>query len=249
MKNRRRADPAVKRLKHRKMPMIAGRFVTVLMGGVLLLGAMLWINDRMVVRSWHIDGDPMLSHAVDAALQSMSMKDLVDTDVDQLAQVWLQNMADMERVDVMRILPDKLNIRVYARVPVALWQDARGHLHLFDRQGEVYRLLGEKESPDLPLLRVSKEDLPAAHRLLKRLQQQKLVAWSSLSEVRSGEQYWQLYFSKGASWMLPFGKEDQVMKQVVTLLKQPRWRDRQWKVDARLSSRWFIRPARHGGVI
>jgi len=99
------------------------------------------------------------------------------------------------------------------------------------------------------LLRVARDQLAHTHRLMQLIRAQQIVAPQLLSEIQMGDGYWKVYFSKGVAWKLPFGEEQVAITRISKLMKQPRWANRGWRIDARMESRWFIRPARHGGVI
>jgi len=247
--NQHRIDPAVQKEARRRSLKRIGR---VLMFGVLvsvMTTSVVWLNQKWSVGSWEIEADVLLKAAIEAQLQAMPNRDFLSTRPDLLRELWLQRIPDLADVRITRILPDKLRIQADARVPVALWQDRQSHLHLFDRHGNVYRLLKKGESPDLPLLRIPEEQLGAARKIIGALAQRDVQKLSGLSEIRAGSRHWQIYFSRGVTWLIPQGDEGSMIKRIKSLLKQPRWRNRYWRVDARLASRWFIRPAGHGGVI
>lgn len=247
--NHRRIDPEVikaKRMRH--VARIGKVFAIAALAGSTVFAAW-WLNSAMTVTHWQIEGDVQLKHAIEDQLQTMENRDFLHTRPDILGAAWMKQMPDMDSVQISRLLPDSLKIRAVARVPAALWQDEKSALQLFDNKGNVYRSLHRGESPDLPLLRVSRDQLAEAHQLLNLLQNQDVMSISSLSEIRAGSRYWQIYFSKGVTWKLPFGQERESIAQLSTLLKQPRWSKRNWQIDARLQTRWFIRPAKYGGVI
>lgn len=247
--NHRRIDPEV--VKARRMR-TAGRLgkmfaLIALIGSTLFAGW--WLNGAMSVAKWQIEGDSQLKVAIDEQLQAMDKRDFVSTRPEALGELWMQRLPDMDSVQISRVLPDALHIRAVARVPAALWQDEKSQLQLFDNKGNAYRVLHRGESPDLPLLRVSRAQLPQAHQLLELLRRQDITDIAELSEIRAASRYWQIYFSKGVTWKLPFGQEQSAMAQLSDLLKQPRWSNRYWQIDARLQTRWFVRPAKYGGVI
>ena len=247
--NQRRTDPNV--LKAKRMQRIAsiGKLfmLLALVGGTLFSGW--WMNRAMSVEKWQIEGDAQLKRAIDERLQEMKNRDFLSTRPETLRQIWMQQLPDMASVQITRQLPDTLQIRLLARVPAALWQDEKGQLQLFDDQGNVYRTLRRGESPDLPLLRITRDQLPGAYQLLAVLNNQNVVNVANLSEIRASSRSWQIYFSKGVIWKLPVGDEQAAVTKLAGLLTQPRWSNRNWRVDARLQTRWFIRPAKYGGVI
>jgi len=224
-----------------------GRALSLVVVLAALGSSALWLNEKWSTRVWEVSADEPIKVAIEAQLAAMPNKDFISMRPDRLRQQWLQSIPDLEAVRISRILPDRMRIQADARVPTALWQDEQGQLHLFDELGVAYRLLSKGESPDLPLLRVNQEQLPQAKRMLDAIAHDNKLA--SLSEIRASNQYWQIYFSRGVSWLIPQSNEVQVINHINRFMQQPRWHQRHWRVDARLQSRWFIRPAGQGGVI
>ena len=246
--HRRIAPEVVKANRMRVVGRVSKAFALVALTATTLFTGW-WLNGAMTVVNWQIEGETALKQAIAEQLEAMEVRDFMHTRPDQLRESWMKSMPDMAAVQITRQLPDSLKIKAVARVPVALWQDEKSQLHLFDNRGNAYRTLRRGESPDLPLLRVSREQLGEVYRLLELLRSQDVVTASALSEIRAGSRFWQIYFSKGVAWKLPFGQEQSSIAQLSTILKQPRWRNRNWQIDARLQTRWFIRPAKYGGVI
>ena len=245
--NQRRVAPEILKAARRQR---LERLAKLSLLGCLLLavaGGGWWLNQTMSVRQWKIEGDAGLKQAIEAQLAAMPVKDFLHTRPSLLRQQWLDAIPDMAEVRITRILPDALHIQAEPRQPVALWQSAAGSIHLLDGEGEAYRPINEGESPDMPLLRVEAAKLASACQLLAELK--RVGKREQLSEIRSGGEYWQVYFVRGEKWLLPQGAEEAVVHRLTTLLKKPRWQSRHWRVDARSSSRWFIRPARQGGII
>jgi len=247
--NQHRIDPAVQKEARRRSLKRIGRILVFGMLVSVMATSAIWLNQKWSIGSWEIRADAPLKTAIKAQLEAMPNRDFLSTRPDFLRELWLQRIPDLADVHITRILPDKLRIQADARVPVALWQDGQSRLHLFDRHGNVYRLLKKGESPDLPLLRIPEEQLGAARKMMVALARHDVQKLSELSEIRAGSRHWQIYFSRGATWLIPQGNEGSMMKRINSLLNQSRWRNRYWRVDARLASRWFIRPAGHGGVI
>jgi len=247
--NQRRADPAMqKQARHRSLKRI-GRFIAFGMIATLTTVSAMWLNQKWSVQHWDIRAEAPIKHAIEAQLKAMPSRDFINTRPDLLRQQWLQRIPDLAAVRITRILPDSLQIQADARVPAALWQDEQSRLHLFDAQGHAYRLLRKGESPDLPLLRMPETQLAAAHRMLATMAREDIKQLETLSEIRAGNRHWQIYFSRGVTWLIPRSNEGLAIHHITSLLKQSRWKNRRWRVDARLASRWFIRPAGHGGVI
>ena len=208
-----------------------------------------WLNENMSVRQWEIDADPILKQAINEQLEAMPSHDFIHTQPFLLRQQWLAKVPDMAEVQISRILPDSLHIKAQLRVPMALWQDENNEIHLLDDHAIAYRLLRKGESPDLPLLRIDTENRSSAFKLLLSLQQHATTKMTVLSEIRTSGQNWQINFSRGESWLLPQGGEVSAIRRLTSLLKEPRWQHRNWRIDARAELRWFIRPAKHGGII
>ena len=247
--NQRRIKPEEIQLARSKLrKRLARMFIFCLMLSATLSGGW-WLNENMSVRQWKIDASPMLKHAIKEQLEAMPSHDFFHTQPFLLRQQWLAKIPDMAEVQVSRILPDSLHIQAQPRVPMALWQDENNVIYLLDSHAVAYRPLRKGESPDLPLLRIDRDKLASAFSLLLSLQQFDAAKMADMSEIRASVQNWQVYFSRGESWLLPQGSEHSVIRRLTRILKEPRWQYRSWRVDARAQSRWFIRPARHGGII
>jgi len=247
--NQRRIDPEARKQSRRHRLKQLGRGLLFGSCMLALVACSVWLNQQWSVEHWEIKAEAPIKAAIEAQLKAMPNRDFLHTRPDILRQTWLQQIPDMAAVRISRVLPDALFIQADARVPTALWQDEQNQLHLFDDQGNAYRLLHEGESPDLPLLRVGAEQLVAAQQMLTALALHDEQQLPVLSEIRVSGGHWKLYFSHGVSWLIPRGQEIAVIDRIKSLMKQKRWQHRYWRVDARLASRWFIRPAGHGGVI
>jgi len=247
--NQHRIDPAAKRAEHSLMLARTGRILVVLFMLAGFAGGGWWLNRTFSVSEWSVTAPAPIKQAIENSMRAMAERDFLHTRPASLRQQWLEQIPDMEDVQIVRQLPHAIQITAVARKPAALWQDEQNRLHLFDSTGHAYRLLGKGESPDLPLLRVREEQLPAIHRLLQALAGQQVHKLSELSEIHAGSNDWKLYFSRGATWILPQQSEQQTIQFMAALLSQPRWRQGQWSVDTRIQSRWFIRPAGRGGII
>jgi len=247
--NQRRIDPAMKQQSQRRSLQRMGRTLMLLALVAITVSSALWLNQKWSTTHWEISANAPIKTAIEAQLAAMPNKDFINMRPDHLRQQWLQNIPDLEAVRITRILPDHLHIEADARIPTALWQDEQGQLHLFDEHGVAYRQLNQGESPDLPLLRVNRDQLPQVQAMMIALGKQDTQRLVDLSEIRAANQYWKIYFSRGAAWFIPQRHEVNVIAHINTLVQKARWRNRHWSVDARLQSRWFIRPAGHGGVI
>ncbi|TLS68258.1 hypothetical protein FE236_04810 [Mariprofundus erugo] len=247
--NQHRVDPAVKRAARLQLLARVARMVAVVVVTAGAAQGVVWLNGTLSVSEWNVTAPESIRHEIESRLQAMDQRDFLSTRPELLRQRWLEQIPDMEEVQISRVLPHRLQVTAIARTPEALWQDEQDRVHLLDSHGYAYRLLARGESPDLPLLRVREEQLPAAHRLLAVLSRDSAERLAALSEIHAGGNHWKLYFARGAAWLLPQKQEEKYITAVAAQLAQPRWRTGQWSVDARIQSRWFIRPAGHEGVI
>jgi len=247
--NQRRTDPAIQKEAQRRSLKRMGRVLMFAVVIAVIGGGAAWLNQKWSVRHWEIKAETPIRVAIESQMKNMPSRDFLSTRPELLRRQWLQHIPDLAAVSITRILPGRLQIQADARVPVALWQDEQSRLHLFDATGHVYRLLRRGESPDLPLLRVPASQLSDVQKILETLAQNDASPLSALSEIRASGGDWQIYFNRGVSWMIPQSNAGAVIDRIILFLKQPRWRHRYWRVDARLASRWFIRPVGHGGVI
>jgi len=255
--NQRRIDPNIKKQAVRSSLKCMGRMLMLMSIVGVGAGSIVWLNEAWRTTHWEISADESIKAAIEAELAAMPNKDFISMRPDHLRQQWLQNIPDLEAVHITRTLPGSLHIQADARVPTALWQDAQGQLYLFDQLGVAYRALNKGESPDLPLLRINQSQLTQAKHMMDAIAEQSRTQdgaqgdyrLAALSEIRAGRQHWQIYFSRGVSWLIPQQDEIHVINHINRFMQQTRWRNRHWRVDARLQSRWFIRPAGHGGVI
>ncbi len=247
--NQRRVKPEEIQAARSKVKKRLARMFIFSVVSLSALSAGWWLNESMSVRQWEIDADPILKQAINAQMEAMPSNDFLHTQPFLLRQQWLARIPDMADVQVSRILPDSLHIKAQLRVPMALWQDENNDIHLLDDHAVAYRLLRKGESPDLPLLRINSDNRASAFRLLLSLQQHVAAKMAVLSEIRTSGESWKINFSRGESWLLPQGEEVSVIRRLASILKEPRWQHRNWRIDARVQSRWFIRPVRHGGII
>jgi len=113
-----------------------------------------------------------------------------------------------------------------------------------------YRALRHGEELDLPLLRTSQASLGDAVHILLAMKRESASRYEHLSELMGEGGSWRLNFERGQSWLLPVGSiGDQRMRELIVLMQQKRWRGGNWRVDARLPTRWFIRKSKMGGMV
>jgi len=248
--NRRRAQPrssfSPKRMLHALLKGMA-----VLSVGGLLLASGWWLNQALTVKSWQVHGvSEELESAIDKQLGGMQPLDLVHAWPSVLRSRLLASLPDLAEVNIARHLPDRLEIAATMRMPVALWRDSNGAVQLVDGKGSAYRPLKPGEGVDLPLLRVSGDALGESVSLMLRLKQIDGVRYAQLSEWIGEPDCWKLNFDRGRSWLLPRGELAAVrIGQVMNLMQDRRWKDGDWRVDVRASTRWFIRKSKLGGMV
>lgn len=247
--NRRRIDPAVGRERRRRW--LARLVKGGLIGGttVATVAGLWWLNEAMRINSWDIEGPETLQTAVDLELSHEKDRlDLIHAWPARLRSELMQAIPDLADIRIARQLPDHLQLTVVARHPVALWQNDH-NVWLVDGHGQPYRKLKAGESPDLPLFRVAEADLATSVQLLASLQAGNAKKVAQLSELRADEESWQLYFEHGELWMLSKSDAGSEIARLTHILNNPRWKNGTWRIDARASSRWYLRPAPQGGVI
>ncbi|MFQ5581234.1 MAG: cell division protein FtsQ/DivIB [Mariprofundaceae bacterium] len=218
---------------------------------ILAGGTGFWLNRELSVTHWDISAPAELIRPIEQQLIAMPKLDFLHSRPASVRTALMQSIPDIAEVHVKRILPDALYIQAHARVPIALWQDEDGAIRLVDRHGHAYRETRFGEIHDLPVLRLPQQYLAKASALLITLRQQDAGRYAHISELASTHDSWKLYFERGQYWMIPHTAEamQQRVKNLIALLSQPRWRNKKWRVDARMETRWFIRPAKQEGVI
>jgi len=210
-----------------------------------------WFNQALVVKSWQISGLPeSLENTMDERLQELQPLDLVHAWPASLRRHLLSTMPDLAEVNIARRLPDRLEIMATVRMPVALWRNAQGTVQLVDGKGAAYRPLRAGEMLDLPLLRVEADELDVGIALLLKLKQVDSASYARLSEWIGEDDGWKLNFDRGRCWLLPRGTfAAQRMEQVIALTQDSRWKNGDWRIDVRATTRWFIRKSKLGGMV
>jgi len=233
---------AIKRIGH----LCAG--VAVL---AFLLTSAWWLNQALSVDTWTIRGVPeYLETAIDKEMNGMESLDFVHAWPSRVRRILLARLPDLADVSIARRLPDRLEIIAKERVPVALWQDLNGKVSLVDGKAVPYRGLQRGEQLDLPLLRTVRPDLSDAVKLILAMKRINHGRYTHLSELIGESDSWQLNFERGRSWLLPrAANNDRRMQVLAVLMQQKRWRGEDWRIDARLPTRWFIRKSKMGGVV
>lgn len=248
--NQRRIRDEVRRQQH---AMIRHRLAVVTMTLLVLAatGGGLWSLNRMLgISQWQVTAESGLKQQIDAALTDMGDLDFWHSQPSLLRRQLKQQLPDIAEIRIQRRLPDTLVIEASSRIPVALWQRPDGHIWLVDGQGKAYRPMKRDEAFNLPLLRMPQNKVAGASRLLAEMAQDYPARLAQLSELIAEGEGWKLNLTHGQQWRLPFGQPAmRQMARLQTLLQQPRWRTGFWRVNTRLGSRWFLRPAGQQGVI
>ncbi len=210
-----------------------------------LIGAGLWkLNTVMAVRHWQVEAPAAIKPGIQAYFRQKQQYDFWHTRAAVIQRDLLASMPDIRRVEVSRVLPHGLLVKAWARQPVALWVQEGNTVMLVDAQAQVYRALKPNEHLDLPLFRMPAEALPKAVHALQRLATFAPEKVQDLSEVIVEHQDWRLNFAHGEQWQLAQTRLDKDLSRIQDILDKPRWAGGHWRMDARISGRWFIRPAK-----
>lgn len=248
--NQRKENPEAKRQNRRKWLGRLGMLSALLTVTAAVGGTLYWLNDTMRVTHWQVEGPEKLQAAIDIELtQQKGELDFIHAWPAHLRSELLADNPDLADIQIVRHLPDRLELRAIPRNSVALWQHG-DKVWLVDDTGLAYRPIHTgQESPDLPLLRVDQQQLKESTDLLALLASFNPNLLDRLSELRASDETWRLIFNRGEMWLLPRHDTARQMARLTALLAKPRWQNRAWRVDARSAERWYLRPARHEGVI
>jgi len=245
VRRRKKVVKPVRRPLRWVQPMLRGLLIS---SAVMLCGFGVWkMNGQLSVSYWDIDAEAHVQQQIDAYLTQQKHRGYWHTRASKLQANLLQNIPDIEHVQVSRVLPDGLLIKAKARAPMGLWKDTQSQqVMLIDDKGVAYRALQRGESIDLPILRVQEKELVVASQVLNTLNQYDVRKLLNLSELVAADEGWRLNFAKGEQWFIEMANLKHDVVQVINILNQPRWAQRHWRIDARISERWFIRPVRQG---
>jgi cell division septal protein FtsQ len=203
------------------------------------------LNTQCSVSYWDIEAAPHVQKQIQAYLEKQKDLDYWHTRASVLQSGLIAHIPDIAHIQINRILPDGLLVQAIARQPMALWKDEQAQVvKLVDEKGVAYRALKRGEMVDLPVLRVSKEALPQAVKLLQALNKYNVRKWLGLSELILADDGWRLNFSHGEQWKVAKNHLEKNLIQVINVLDAPRWAKGHWRIDARIPERWFIRPAK-----
>lgn len=234
----------------RKIAVTLGSLLAV----ALTVSSMLLLNQTFRVTTWEITAHghdtANLEQQIDVAMQNMPAYDFWSTRPGVVRAHLLASVADLEEVSVQRTLSGSLYLDATARTPVGLWQNEEGHVFLVDIHGSAYRPVANTEMADLPILRLGQNDIRQACALLRSMQSLQPHYFSRISELLADDSSWKINFDQGQQWMISRNEHvSHAISKISKLLHKPRWRSGHWRVDARTTSRWFVRPAGQEGVI
>ena len=216
------------------------------------------LNQSLSIRQWQVNAPAALKAEIEQhLLHAMPHLDFWHARPALLQAELLQSLPDLASVQIQRQLPDTLLIHATPRQPIALWlkegvqdSDNGAQLYLVDEQGIAYRPRKHGEAADLPVLRMPQKKLLAACQWLSELKKSQPQWFSRSSELFATPDGWKLNLAAGQQWKLPYGVRGlQNIATLADILRQPRWRTGNWRIDTRMETRWFLRPATHGGVI
>lgn len=229
----------------------AARLGRMLLAATALAGLLFGLNRALAVKHVHVEGnDAALTKAISEHITRLGPLDFIHARPASLRGHLMAQLPELADVRVRRVLPHDLYVTPIRRQPLALWQAEDGQVFLVDATGLAYRPIQAGDGADLPLLRCAKDDLAAAISIITALQQTDHHRLQRLSECIALLDGWQLNFDRHQRWLLPRSLAPEIqIRRVIALLQNKRWHQGDWRLDARMDSRWFIRHATHGGVI
>jgi len=232
---------------------------SILVLGITITG--LWVfNQKLSIKHWDIYASPTLKKDITQALSDMETLDFWHSRPALLREILLRRIPDLADIQIQRQLPHHLIIHTTPRQAIALWLNKHtnsnnakkqsAQLFLVDEHGMAYRALRHGEFSDLPVLRMPTKNLRAACQWLAMLKKQQPQWFARSSELFAMPTGWKLNLAAGQQWQIPYGPRGlQTIERISTILKQPRWQAGNWRIDTRMEKRWFLRPAKHEGVI
>jgi len=218
------------------------------------VSTLLLLNQTFRINAWEVTAEghdaDKLKQQIEQSMNLLPLSDFWSTRPGVIRDHLLASIADLEEVNVQRTLSGSLYLKATARTPVGLWQNGENQIFLVDMHGNAYRPLQATENADLPLLRLAQSDIRPACDLLNSMQSLKPGYYSHISELLAESDSWKINFDQGQQWMISRNEHvSHAISKVSNLLQKPRWRSGHWRVDARTTSRWFVRPAGQEGVI
>jgi cell division protein FtsQ len=160
-------------------------------------------------------------------------------DVDE-ARARLEALPWVKSAEVRRVWPDRINVRIIERKPVALWQND-GDIVVVDAEG--HPIAGEDVSrfTDLPLV-VGKGAQAAVGSLLKLVATQPNLKSRLKAAVRVGERRWNLRLDNGVEVRLPEEGAEAALGELVRLDREQEILARDIKaIDLRFPDRFIVK--------
>lgn len=160
-------------------------------------------------------------------------------DVDE-ARARLEALPWVKSAEVRRVWPDRINVRIVERKPVALWQN-EGDIVVVDAEGRP--IAGEDVSrfTDLPLV-VGKGAESAVASLLGLIATQPKLKSRVKAAVRVGERRWNLRLDNGVEVRLPEEGAEAALGELVRLDREQKILARDIKaIDLRFPDRFIVK--------
>ena len=155
------------------------------------------------------------------------------------ARATLEGLNWVEKVKIKRQLPDKINIEITERTPVALWQQDK-NFALIDRNGKVLEADNIKRFGDLPVLIGTKAPGQAA-KILEMLSFEPAVAERVAAATWVGERRWDLTLDNKIRVKLPEENTAQALHHLSELQNEHQILDRDiLAIDMRLPQQMVI---------
>lgn len=156
-----------------------------------------------------------LDSEIFAALDLASAPALPSYDVGA-ARRRLEALSWVASAHVLRVLPDKLQVRIVERTPVAVWSHLETRA-LVDASGRVLARLGSGLATDLPV--IAGEGAPeAAAELLAALARHPAIAQRVETAIRVGRRRWTLALADGSRIHLPASSSLAALDRLAGLL-------------------------------
>ena len=161
------------------------------------------------------------------------------------AQGRIEALPWVDTASIERILPDRIEVRIKERTPIAVWQRGEG-LFLIDVTGRVLAAVPGNRVPPLP--RISGEGAAeAAAGLLRVLAAYPAVLRELALAERVGERRWTLWLADGGSILLPATGETAALVRAVAIRGALAWRA--IAIDLRVANRPLIAGAPPSGAV
>ena len=160
-------------------------------------------------------------------------------DVDE-ARARLEALPWVKSAEARRVWPDRINVRIIERKPVALWQND-GDIVVVDAEGRP--IAGEDVSrfTDLPLV-VGKGAESAVASLLELIATQPKLKSRVKAAVRVGERRWNLRLDNGVEVRLPEEGAEAALGELVRLDREQEILARDIKaIDLRFPDRFIVK--------